>query len=413
MTENQAAAEAAFDSTVITGEAMPENAISDAAFNAPAEEVAPVEAPATKPVSTREAIEKALEETEAKEDKPVKAEEPEKTAKPRADDGKFAAKATKDAAEDAAPGKPVDAAKSAAEKPAGERDDSEHRQSESRKFVEPPARFLPEARTKWANVPNEIKSEFHRVSEEYEREVAEHRQFREELREYEDLAKQHGVTIKDTMQRYVEADRVLNQNFGQGVAQMAQMYGHNPAQAIAAVMQGFGITPQQYIQAVTQNPQLAQAPMPSQMQQQRAPEPRQQQIDPQQLTQQIKEQLRAEMSAEQTVSYFAQTHPDFADLSGHIKGILDSGVLERLYGQGLTQEQKLAEAYRMAGGSGPASNQTQAAPAAHSEYDATPVNLEAGTKSIRGAPAAGTDNPNRRFKSNRDAAAAALAEVGI
>src|SRR5690606_5996677 len=106
MTENQAAAEAAFDSTVLTGEAMAENAISDAAFNAPAEEVAPqpeAKPEAPKHVSTREAIEKALEETEAKEDKPVKAEEPEKATKPRADDGKLAAKANKDATEEAAP----------------------------------------------------------------------------------------------------------------------------------------------------------------------------------------------------------------------------------------------------------------------------------------------------------------------
>lgn len=398
MTENQAAAEAAFDSTVLTGEAMAENAISDAAFNAPVEEAAPqpeAKPEAPKPVSTREAIEKALDETEAKDKKPVEAEPA------KADEGK--------------PAKPVEAKAEtgAAVKPAGERDDSEHRQSESRKFVEPPARFLPEARTKWANVPNEIKSEFHRVSEEYEREVADHRQFREGLREYEDLAKQHGATVKDTMARYVAADRALNQNFGQGVAQMAQMYGHNPAQAIASVMQGFGITPQQYIQAVTQNPQLAQAPLAPQMQQQRAPEPRQQQIDPQQMTQQIKEQLRMEMSAEQKVSQFAQSHPDFSGLAPQIKSVLDSGVLERLYGDGLTHEQKLAEAYRMAGGSGPASNPTPAMPAAHSESDAPPVNLEAGTKSIRGAPAAGTDNPNRRFKNNRDAAASALAELGI
>lgn len=392
MTDNQAAAAAAFDSTVLTGEAMPENAISDAAFNAPVEEAAPVpeakpEAP--KPVSTREAIEKALEETEAKDKKPVEAEPA------KADEGK--------------PAKPVEAKAetSAAEKPASERDEPEPRQSESRKYAEPPARFLPDARTKWANVPNEIKSEFHRVSEEYEREVSEHRQFREELREYEDLSKQHGVTIKDTMARYVTADRALNQNFGQGVAQLSQQYGKNPAQAIAEVISGFGITPQQYIQAVQQNPQLAMAPR-SMPQQQQAPQPvQQQQINPQQ----IKEQIRAEMSAETAVSSFASAHPDFGSLSGQIKGILDSGVVDKLYGTGLTLEQKLAEAYRMAGGS--PSIQQPAQSAAHSESDARPVNLDAGTKSIRGAPAAGNDTQTRRFKNNRDAAAAALADFGI
>lgn len=258
------------------------------------------------------------------------------------------------------------------------------------RYHEPPSKFLPDARTKWANVPNEIKSEFHRVTQEYENEVAEHRQFREEIREYEDLARQNGVTIKDTMARYVEADRALNQDFGRGVAQIAQMYGHNPAQAIAAVMQGFGITPQQYIQAVTQNPQLAQARAP-QMQPQQAPEPRQPQIDPEKLTSQIKAQLRAEMTAEQTVSQFASSRPDFGQLAPQIKGILDSGVIDRLYGSGLSYEDKLAEAYRMAGGSGLTSNQGQQAIPAHSEQEARPVNPDAGKKSVRGAPSNGED----------------------
>lgn len=279
-------------------------------------------------------------------------------------------------------------AEAKAEQPAKE----EQKQEEQprTRYSEPPTKFLPEARTKWANVPNEIKSEFHRVTQEYEHEVSEHRQFREELREYEDLAKQNGVTIKDTMSRYVAADRALNQDFGRGVAQMAQMYGHTPAQAIAAVMQGFGVTPQQYIQAVTQNPALAQVRAP-QMQAQQAPEPRQSQIDPEKLTSQIKAQLRAEMTAEQTVSQFASSRPDFGQLAPQIKGILDSGVIDRLYGSGLSYEDKLAEAYRMAGGSAPSSVTSQQAAPTHSEQEARPVNPDAGKKSVRGAPSNGED----------------------
>src|SRR5690606_33203402 len=76
--------------------------------------------------------------------------------------------------------------------------------------------------------------------------------------------------------------------------------------------------------------------------------------------------------------------------STQIKGILDSGVINQLYGNGLTLEQKLAEAYRMAGGQ-PSSINGHAAEAAHSEHEARPVNPDAGKKSVRGAPAGNED----------------------
>lgn len=318
------------------------------------------------------------DEAEGKDDEPAKGKAPAKAEK--------TVKVEKPAEVDRAD--ESDAEAEAAAKPKAEPKAESRAEEQPRgRHVEPPARFLPEARTKWANVPNEIKAEFHRVSDELEREIGEHRQFREELREYEDLARTHNVTIKDTMQRYVEADRALHQNFGQGIAHLAGMYGHSPAQAIASVMQGFGITPQQYAQAIAQNPQLAQAMPPNQMA--RAPEPRQPQVDPQQMIQQVKAEMRREFEAETAVSNFASSHPDFEQLAPQIKGILDSGVISQLYGNGLTYEQKLAEAYRMAGGS--PSLPQPAAEATHSEPDARPVNPDAGKKSVRGAPSNGED----------------------
>ncbi|WP_166015793.1 MULTISPECIES: hypothetical protein [Chelativorans] len=316
------------------------------------------------------------------EDDKAKAED--KTAKQRDETGKFA-KAEKPAEQVEAK-----AEKGAPEQAAAERSAPEEtRQSEGRKYAEPPARFLPEARTKWANVPNEVKAEFHRVSEEFERELQEHKQFREELREYEDLAKQHNVTVKDTMARYVAADRHLNQNFGQGVAQLMQMYGHNPAQGLSAIMQALGVTPQQFAEYVTKNPQVAaapQSPRPQAPQQQTLP-PQMQEL--QREVQELKSQLVTQ-TVSPIIERFASEHPDYRTLEPQIVAVLKSGVIEELYGTGLSPERKLAEAYRIAGGNLSPSRSVPEPVPAHSEPKPVPSN-DAGMKSIRGAPDDGAD----------------------
>src|SRR5690554_2417837 len=187
--ELEAAAEAGLNSLALDDGGVNEKPLSDAAFEAPKEEVQP-EAEVKEPAkgSTRDAIEKALDEVEAKDKDEAKAEKPEEKPK-----GDKTAKADEPEA------------KEAAEKPKAERDGSEaRRQSEGRdaSHREPPARFVPEAREKWISAPREVRGEVHRIVQEYERELSDHKTFREELKEYEDIAKQHGVTVKDTMARY-------------------------------------------------------------------------------------------------------------------------------------------------------------------------------------------------------------------
>ena len=92
------------------------------------------------------------------------------------------------------------------------------------------------------------------------------------------------------------------------------------------------------------------------------------------------------------IQAFAAEHPDFDGLSDRITQILGSGVIEQLYGNGLSLEQRLSEAYRMAGGQGPSSRPDTDLAAAHSAVTTErPVNPDAGTKSVRGAPANGFD----------------------
>lgn len=308
------------------------------------------------------------------------------------------------------PAKPV---KAAVEKPADGQEKAAKPASEAANYVAPPARFLPEAVTKWENTPNNVKAEVHRVLAEVETELTEHKQFREELREYEDLAKQHNVTIKDTLNRYVTADRQLTENFGAGVASLFQMYNKNPVQGINEILQAQGVTPQQYAEYILR-------------------QPAQQQQAPSQQTSQEVEALRRELEAfrhEQAqaqaqaarmqqmqavtpiIQNFAQQYPDYAQLEGKIANILKSGIIEQNYGNGLTLEQKLSEAYRMAGGRPSIQNTEQEQ--SYSEPNAPrPVDLD-GQKSIKGTTN-GTAKPGQgRRTSREEAISAALAAAGM
>jgi hypothetical protein len=112
--------------------------------------------------------------------------------------------------------------------------------------------------------------------------------------------------------------------------------------------------------------------------------------------------MRAEQATQAVVpvvSQFAEAHSDFNDLFPQIKSILESQVIERMYGNGLSHEQKLAEAYRMAGGKSlPSPDTTQAAPE-HSDVARVP-SKDAGTKSIRGAPSDGADTDTEEATSD-------------
>jgi hypothetical protein len=304
--------------------------------------------------------EKPEKEVEAKDGKEPKADEKtDKVAKPVKDE------------------EPAEKAeKGAAEKPATERSGApEERQSEGRKHSEPPARFLPEARAKWANVPNEVKAEFHRVSQEHETEITQYRDSHEnwqKLAKFDQMAKQHNTDVSGALERYTAVDGLLQSNWPEGVRQ---------------VLATVGITPEQYAQHVMKNPQ-------AHAQQQVAQPPAQQQQSPEiaSLKAQI-EELRTERQAEKVtplIQAFASGRDDFKALWPQMEKIILSKVIDQIYGDGLSPEQKLAEAYRMAGGSSPSRSEPQA-PVQHSApANDRPVD-PAGQKSIRGAPNGGQE----------------------
>lgn len=355
-------------------------------------------------LSREETIAKAFDKVESENkddkeaDKDIKAEKPAKE---------------KDVAEPEpkeAPAKPV---KAAVEKPADGQGKAAKPASEAANYVAPPARFLPEAVTKWENTPNNVKAEVHRVLTEIETELTEHKQFREDLREYEELAKQNNVTIKDTLNRYVAADRQLAENFGAGIASLFQMYNKNPVQGINEILQAQGVTPQQYAEYILKQPVQQQQAAPQQTSQEVEAIRRELEAFRQEQAQAQAQAARMQQIQEITpiIQNFAQQHPDYAQLEGKIANILKSGIIEQNYGNGLTLEQKLSEAYRMAGGR-PSIQNTEQEPSYSEPNAPRPVDLD-GQKSIKGTTNGTAKHGQGRRMSREEAISAALAAAGM
>lgn len=376
-----------------------------------------------KPLSGRDAIAKAFDDADkqAKESVKPKAEdepkadkaEPEKEAraeKSRDDSGKFS---RQDKAQGADQDPATGAEKSAPEKAAAGQGGEDARQSEGRKHVEPPARFLPEARTKWANVPNEVKAEVHRVSQEYEAELTKAKESAdkyEAIRQYDEMSHQNGRGgVKGSLEKMVQIEQALARSPAMGLEMILREVGprkqdgspvslYELAHAIAK------LTPQQFAQN-----------MSGAMGQARQ-QPQQAQQSPQiaALEQKISalEGRLATTSVQPVIEQFKAERPDYIDLEPQIAKILQSKVIEQIYGTGLTPAQKLEQAYRMAGGRGPASQSAPPAAAAHSQTEppARPDTDPDGQKSIKGAPSPGqTGETRRKFKSNREALEASFA----
>lgn len=254
----------------------------------------------------------------------------------------------------------------------------------------PPERLTEDAKRYWRSTPVAIKGEIHRMEAELQRvtqESGEALQLHSEVKQYVDMAKQAGTTVKAALDRYVQFDRQIAQDFGKGIAAIAKDQGRQPQEVITGILRAYGVTPQQFAQAVIKNPQAF-------MPQQQAPrDPMIQQIAQQQqaIMQRFQQQEQENrMSAVvSTVDQWASDKPDFRSKESAIAEILKSGIIERIHGQGLTDVQRLDAAYRMAGGNA-GSIVPQSQNAAPTPGNTPPlVAGDPGKKSVRGAPADG------------------------
>lgn len=99
--------------------------------------------------------------------------------------------------------------------------------------IEPPARFSADAKAAWKDAPEPIKAEINRAVKELEGGLAQYQQAFEPLKPYMQLAKQHGTTVHEAMERYVGIERALQ----------------DPQQRLAALQDVFetaGVSPRDY-----------------------------------------------------------------------------------------------------------------------------------------------------------------------
>lgn len=340
------------------------------------------------PKSAREIMEAELDKVQAADKTAAKDEEP---PKPKAEPVK--------AKDDEPVVLKEPAAKSDGVKPAAAPEDQVAKPSEG-KVPEPPARFLPKAREVWANTPNPVKAEVARMEREYAAEAETHRvakQFHEELREYDELAKRTGTTVKEALASYVELEQSFAKDPEGTLPRLLQKVNMNPMQAVLAVLKSAGATPQQFAEHVRLNPGQYQAnAMPQRAPAQPAPDPMASRAL--QEVQQLKEQLVRQDVYTTVVAPFAAEHPRYEELQEPIAKILKSGMVPE--SMGLIE--RLEVAYDMAERLHPAPYRE--APEVETAQPTAPVNPVAGKKSIKGAPSGGKA-PAMRTPSIRDALA--------
>lgn len=332
---------------------------------------------AKKPISTREALEKAAAKVE-KDNPPVKGAEktadktpPVKSDAPRDETGKFAAK------EGDKPAKAPEAKVEA--KP-------------SFTANEPPARISNDVKEIWATLPENARAEWTRMHKEltqgYEKHKASAEEF-ENIREFHDLAKNTGTDLKTALTHYVGIERQLRAEPIKGLEQICQNIGISLRDVAAHVM---GQTPEQ-----------------SQSQADATIRELKQQVA--QLTQQVgtvsqtfQHQVETATQAEVEKFAAAEGHERFEELSPDIVFFLQSG-----------RAKDLSEAYALADRLNPAPAQASTQQPAASSAPAIDLSAQTdkGQKSIAGSPSSGS-NPVNRQPSNsiKESLRRAMAQAG-
>lgn len=319
--------------------------------------------PEPKKLTAREAIEKAANTVDSKE---------RAGDAPRDDKGKF------QSSKPAEPGAEAKAAEPAKTPEAGATQQQAPATTEPPKAKQPhddpPARFSPEAKAAWQTVPEHARAETHRAIRELETGIEEHRKRFEPIREYDEMAKQHGTDLKSALDRYVSFDRLLNESPIEGIESILRDKGLPPLREIAAHVLGQKVEP---ATAEAQTIRRLETTI-AQLQQQVG-----------QIGGSIKQQTA--QTIEQQVAAFAADKEDFDALSDKVAEHIRAGKpLEEAYSQAKTDAQELAKRLGFI-------------PAATVPTPAT-VDLIAqtdrGQKSIAGAPGAGSAPAARKASSS-------------
>lgn len=284
----------------------------------------------------------------------------------------------------------------APEKPKAERD--------AKDYPEAPAKFLPAAKEKWRNTPLAVQQEVARLTREHEGETQKYKDSHERyesVREFDELARQNGGDLRQSLARVHELETMMSQNPIAALNSILMQAG--PRKADGQPFSLYDVA----MHVAQSGPEGYQ-----QMVRQQAPQ-QQQQGDPR--VEQLQAQLQAmqqEQLAAKIIEPFKAANPRYDELEQDIAFFLQSGKIPA----SLSAQEKLAAAYDMAERINPSSR--VAASDFSERLESQPesrADTFSGTKSVKGAPASGVDVSSRkRGKMSRsEAISQAMTELGL
>ena len=357
------------------------------------------EAPAApkKPLSISDALKQAQAEVKAKDD--TKAAPVKEEVKP-------------EAKTEAKPPEVKTEAPAKAEAPKAEADTSTPAEIEARKTSphrEPPSRFDDAAKGEWERAPEAVKGAVHRTIREMEAGIQKHKQAAEEfesVREFADMAKQHGTDLKSALKNYVGIEQQLRQNPLQGLQQIVSNLGLKKPDGSPVTLRDIaGHVMGQAPDAVASQSEAQVMELRQQVQQ------LQEQLGG--VQQHFQSQKTATVANEVEAFRSMPGHDRFDELQDDIAAYLRSGLSDA----NLAPKERLKEAYDYAAFKKPAAH-TGHAPAAHTgdvvlpDQTRTPPPMQvkpAGQKSISGAPGNSTTTSGKpKVMSIKDSIAAAM-----
>lgn len=336
------------------------------------------------------ATEKAPEKAE---EKPAKAKSLDDSLKDAFRKGREAAerKAAKDAEAPKEPAAQEPAAQEpAAQEPAAPKEPAKAPEPKPTAYRDPPARFDDAGKLEWETVPESVRGNIHRVQKELEAGIEKYRTQAaafDEVRDYADMARQGGTTLRAALDQYVGMENALRQNPIAGLDQIVSNLGLRDNQGNPVTLRALAA-------------QIAGQPMERVSSQQDATIMQlRQQV--QQMTQQLGgvQQHFAQQEQQQRVSHasgewdaFAREHPRAEEWQDEIAEVL----LRYPAGDNITIKERLSDAYAIVSARHPEAAHTGTQALAQTQAPEPRQPKPEGRKSISGSPSSDTLIPSSR-----------------
>lgn len=261
-----------------------------------------------------------------------------------------------------------------------------------------PSGFSKAAQADWAKTPDSVRADTERRITELTSGLEQWKAVAEPVREFDEIARQSGTTLRDALTNYYHAEQGLRQNPVLGTVQIWQRLGVDPHRMLKALIEGFGGAPQN-----GQQPQGASPEVVALQQKLNAYEQRFGNIE--QTIQQTTHSIQQERT-QTVVEKFASdpAHPYFDDLAPTISQLIAGGVAKDLptaYDKAVLLNPEIAAKI--------AADKT-----ANEAVKPDPAQTRKASLSITGTPSAGSHPATRPpAGSSREALQRAAASLGI